>query len=198
MEVWKIIFQYNGMKSNLRHQWVVNATCITWNPSYNKCIVNVYNNRFLSKRKTVYKYSKLYNCDSRPRLIIHLYSIWQKKFNDNRVSLVDQLVKNPSTMRETPGSDPWVGKILCRRERPPTPVFWSGEFMDYTVHGVAKSRTRLSDFYSTSLHLMIIGLPFLELCPAITEDFSIHSGYCQLERSVLVIYAKILRRFIHE
>ena len=27
-----------------------------------------------------------------------------------------------------PGFDPWVGKIPWRRERLPTPVFWSGEF----------------------------------------------------------------------
>ena len=26
------------------------------------------------------------------------------------------------------GSIPWVGKIPWRRERPPTPVFWPGEF----------------------------------------------------------------------
>ena len=26
------------------------------------------------------------------------------------------------------GFDPWVGKIPCRRERLPTPVFWPGEF----------------------------------------------------------------------
>ena len=38
-----------------------------------------------------------------------------------------------------PGFDPWVGKIPWRRERLPTPVFWPGEFMDYIVHGVAKS-----------------------------------------------------------
>ena len=35
----------------------------------------------------------------------------------------------------------WVGKIPWRRERLPTSVFWPGEF-----HGVAKSRTGLSDF----------------------------------------------------
>ena len=34
-------------------------------------------------------------------------------------SLVAQLVKNPPVMWET-----WVGKILWRRERLPTPVFW--------------------------------------------------------------------------
>jgi len=37
--------------------------------------------------------------------------------------LVAQLVKNLPAMWET-----WVGKILWRRERLPTPVFWPGEF----------------------------------------------------------------------
>ena len=27
-----------------------------------------------------------------------------------------------------PGFDPWVGKILWRRERLPTPIFWPGKF----------------------------------------------------------------------
>ena len=40
-----------------------------------------------------------------------------------------------------------VGKIPWRREWLPTPVFWSGEFMDCIVHGVAKSQTRLSNFH---------------------------------------------------
>ena len=40
-----------------------------------------------------------------------------------RESLVAQLIKNPPAVRET-----WVGKIPCRRERLPTPVFWPGEF----------------------------------------------------------------------
>ena len=37
-------------------------------------------------------------------------------------SFVAQLVKNP------PGFDPWGGKILWRREKLPTPIFWPGEF----------------------------------------------------------------------
>ena len=38
-----------------------------------------------------------------------------------------QLVKNlPACGR--PGFNPWVGKMPWRRERLPTPVFWSGEF----------------------------------------------------------------------
>ena len=30
-----------------------------------------------------------------------------------------------------PGFDPWVGKIPSRGEWLPTPVFWTGEFLDY-------------------------------------------------------------------
>ena len=40
-------------------------------------------------------------------------------------------VKNPPANAGRcwrPGFDPWVGKILWRRERLPTPVFWPGEF----------------------------------------------------------------------
>ena len=40
--------------------------------------------------------------------------------------LMAQLVKNPPVMWGT--QDPWVGKILWRRERLPTPVFWPEEF----------------------------------------------------------------------
>ena len=48
-----------------------------------------------------------------------------------------------------PGLDPWVGKIPCRRERLPTPVFWPGEFhgLYIIVHVVTKCGTRLSDFH---------------------------------------------------
>ena len=60
-------------------------------------------------------------------------------------SLVAQLVQNPPEMWET-----WVWslgwKIPWRREWLPTPVFWPGNSMDCIVHGVANSRTRLSDF----------------------------------------------------
>ena len=50
-----------------------------------------------------------------------------------------------------PGFDPWVGKIPWRREWQPTPVLLSGEsygqrsLAGYSVYGVTKSRTRLSD-----------------------------------------------------
>jgi len=40
--------------------------------------------------------------------------------------------------------NPWVGKIPWRRDRPPTPVFWPGEF-----HGLYSpwGQTRLGDFH---------------------------------------------------
>ena len=43
------------------------------------------------------------------------------------------------------GSIPGLGIIPWRRARLPTPVFWPREF--HELHGVAKSRTRLSDFH---------------------------------------------------
>ena len=61
-------------------------------------------------------------------------------------SLVAQLVKNLPAMWETwvrslGWEDPW-------RERLHSPVFWPGEF--HGLYGVAKSRTRLSDFHFLS------------------------------------------------
>ena len=43
---------------------------------------------------------------------------------DQRASLVAQLVKNPPAMPETL-FDSWIGKIRWRRDRLPTPVFLS-------------------------------------------------------------------------
>ena len=64
-------------------------------------------------------------------------------------SFVTQLVNSRLQCRR-PGFYPWVGKIPWSRERLPTPVFWPGEFPgSHTVHGVAKSWTRLSDFHFT-------------------------------------------------
>ena len=60
---------------------------------------------------------------------------------DSWASFVAQLVKNPPAMQET-----WVqslgGKILWRRERLPTPVFWPGEFHGlYNPWGFKESDT---------------------------------------------------------
>ena len=60
-------------------------------------------------------------------------------------------VKNQLTNAGDMGFDPWVGKIPWRREWLPTRAFLPGEFhgqrslVGYTVHGVTKSQTRLSD-----------------------------------------------------
>ena len=71
-------------------------------------------------------------------------------------SLVTQLVKNPPAMQET-----WVqslgGKILWRRERLPTPVFWPGEFHGlYNPWGCKESDTTewlsLNDDISSDLN----------------------------------------------
>ena len=53
-----------------------------------------------------------------------------------------------------PRFNPWVGKIPWRRQWHPTPVLFPGNPMDggawcAAVHGVARSRTRLSDFTFT-------------------------------------------------
>ena len=78
------------------------------------------------------------------------------------VALVAQLVKNIPTMWET-----WVlslgGKILWRRERLPTPVFWPGEFYGlYSPWGHKASDTTeqlsLSLFLQTLWHLLLLHL----------------------------------------
>ena len=49
------------------------------------------------------------------------------------------------------GFDPWVGKILWRRERLPTPVFWPGEFHGlYSPWGCKELDT--TEQLSLSLH----------------------------------------------
>ena len=64
-----------------------------------------------------------------------------------RPSLVAQLVKSPFAMWET-----WVQSLGWEDspgEGKGYPLQYSGlkNSMDYTVHGVAKSRTQLSDFH---------------------------------------------------
>ena len=64
-----------------------------------------------------------------------------------RASLVAQLVKNPPAMRVT-----WVRSLGWERspgEEKDYPLQYSGleNSMDCSVHGVAKSQTRLSDFH---------------------------------------------------
>ena len=76
---------------------------------------------------------------------------------------VAQMVKNLLAIMR-PGFDPWVGKILLRREWLPTPVFLPGEFHEQrgawqaTVHGVTKSRTRLRNFHWVEIPRSILKL----------------------------------------
>ena len=71
------------------------------------------------------------------------------------------MVKNPPAMQETSrgGSDPWVGKIPCRRKWQPTPVFLPGKSSDRgawwaTVHGATELDTteQLSILIKNALH----------------------------------------------
>ena len=79
------------------------------------------------------------------------------QLSDFHFHFVAQLVKNhPAPLHlgprqcGEPGFEPWVGKIPWRRERLPWDSGWepipSGleNSIDCIVHGVAKSRTRLS------------------------------------------------------
>ena len=74
-----------------------------------------------------------------------------ENFCTQGASVAAQLVKNlPAVQR--PGFDPCVGKISWRKERLPTPVFCLENPTNSIVHGVAKSRARLSTFHLLTLH----------------------------------------------
>ena len=79
---------------------------------------------------------------------------WRQEFKPGWTSLMAQMVKRLSQCGR-PGFDPWVGKIPWRRKWQPTLVLlprksygWRS-LVQATVHGVPKSRTRLSDFTFT-------------------------------------------------
>ena len=60
------------------------------------------------------------------------------------------LVEASAWNARIPRFDPWIGKIPWRRKWQPTPVLLPGESHGgRSLHGVAKSRTRLSDFTFT-------------------------------------------------
>ena len=73
----------------------------------------------------------------------------RKGYSYSWASLVAQLIKNPPAMHETWVRDlssvPWLG----RSPGEGYPFQYSGleNSMDYTIHGVTKSQTRLSDFH---------------------------------------------------
>ena len=55
-----------------------------------------------------------------------------------------------------PGFDPWVGKILWRKERLPLQYSGLENSTVCIVHGVAKSQTQLSDFHFLSLYMQTL------------------------------------------
>ena len=61
------------------------------------------------------------------------------------------------------GFDPWSRKIPCRRKWQPILVFlsgkWAGGAWQATVHGVAKSRTQLSDKHTCSTKTALATFP---------------------------------------
>ena len=77
------------------------------------------------------------------------------------------MVKNPSVNARVCEFDPWVTKITQRRKWQPTPVRLPGKshgqrsLAGYTVHGVAKSRTRLSNITFTTK--VMFQEPFVKL-----------------------------------
>ena len=74
-----------------------------------------------------------------------------------------------------PGFHPWVGKILWRRERLPTPVFWPRE-----VYGLYMGRKELDTTERLSLHFTSLGYKtILHKCKKIeilSSIFSNHNG----------------------
>ena len=74
----------------------------------------------------------------------------QQSLNETRGGTAAGSLGRTDPLHSRPEFDPWVGKILWRREWLPPPVFLPGEFHSQRslagyVHGIAKSRTQLSD-----------------------------------------------------
>ena len=66
-------------------------------------------------------------------------------------SFLDGLVGKESTCRR-PCFDSWVGKMYWRRDRLPTPVFWSGEFHGlYSPWGCKESDVIFSSLFCNGL-----------------------------------------------
>ena len=79
--------------------------------------------------------------------------------------------------RKRHGFDPWVGKIPWRRKWQTTPTFLpekSHKAWQATVHGVAKSQTRLSDWagINTMLYSKKLKIKRLLVFPKITQLLS--------------------------
>ena len=115
--------------------------------------------------------------DSAVRVLPHVWNLLAflrlpSQDRGREVSLVAQRLKHLPSMQENwiagrliPGS----GRLPWRRKWQPTPVFLPGEshgqrsLVGYTVHGVTKSRTRLSDFTFTFLGQSSVPISFVSL-----------------------------------
>ena len=89
-----------------------------------------------------------------------------------------QLVKNPPAMRET-WDLPWVGKILWRRERLPTPLFWPGEFYGlYSPWG--RKESDMTERLSLHFHCIISWINNLFFHFPIDENLRILFTFLQI------------------
>ena len=95
-----------------------------------------------------------------------------------------QLVKNLPAMWET-----WVSPLgwedPLEKGKAPTPVLWLKNSMDWTVYGVTKSQTRLSDFhFHFTGHRHLQGVGFLGYKP---QHLSIWLVSCMANGPGLVV-----------
>ena len=114
--------------------WILWVGGVGWDPGANPLwILMKWNSYLMARQENLNKnFLCLFGPPPSPLLCtMHLH----------RNSLVAQMVKSLPAMRRTT-FDPWVGKITWRRERPPTPVFWPGEFHGlYSPQGCKESDT---------------------------------------------------------
>ena len=94
-----------------------------------------------------------------------------------------------------PGLDPWVGKTLWRRERLPTSYSGLENSMDCIVHGVAKSRTRLSDFHFHFLPWFITGYGIQFPVPYRQTLLFIHPIYNSVSANPKLLISPLLPPF---
>ena len=78
-----------------------------------------------------------------------------------------QLAKNPPVRKETPGSIPGSGRFTGEGKGYPLQYSGLENSMDYIVHGVTKSRTRLSDF---NFHLQVMDMEALQRTRLLTFE----------------------------
>ena len=99
-----------------------------------------------------------------------------------------------------PQFNPWIGKIPLRRERPPTPVFWPGEFHGlYSPWGHKESDTTEQLLLSGTMETKTGGSSYPHDCQL---ERSIHNlseyNMEKAQRDPCSCYRKFLTRFLKE